>query len=147
MEFRDYLQRYVWAVLTFFQTSWRGARRRKGYVAIGAVVVLVAASAVYRFLFPVLPSPVQVFDVIWLKQGWTEDQREKYYQTSQGTLIVPYSWFFALEMMPYSPFLFREGPATWRWWRLSINDRSVIHAHENLSRYRLIPDPRPKYNP
>ena len=90
---------------------------------------------------------MRVFDVVWLKQGWTENQRQKYYQTSQGTLILPYSWFVALEVMPTSLFVAREGPATSRWWRLSIDNQESMSSHENLSRYRLIPDVRPQFNP
>src|SRR2546423_14365155 len=94
-----------------------GKTKTRLFATVGGLlaVALVAGIGLYHYLFPALPQPVQVFDVMWLKQGWTEDQREKYYQTSQGTLIIPYSWFFALEMMPTTLFVANEGPATW--WR------------------------------
>jgi hypothetical protein len=135
------------AVLTLLVALLSTLRKRKLRAAVAALLIVIAATAVYRFLYPPLPHPVEVYDVSWLKQGWTENQREKYYQTSQGTLIMPYSWFFALEEMPRSLFVATEGPATWRPWRLSIDNHKLFATHANLSRYRLIPDPRPKYNP
>lgn len=56
---------------------------------------------------------------------WTNEQRERYYQTSQGSLVMPYSWFRALE------------------WR-SGTER---FASPNVqSRYGLLPDTDPIYN-
>jgi hypothetical protein len=135
------------AVLTLIVGLLLTLRKRKARVAAFAVLLVAVLIGLYHFLYPALPSAVRVFDVVWLKQGWTDDQRQKYYQTSQGTLIVPYSWFFALEVVPSSLFVAREGPATWRWWRLSIDDRESMSNQENLSKYRLIPDVRPKFNP
>jgi hypothetical protein len=128
--------------------SWlRQSRRREIAAVVLVVLVLLGAGALYRFLYPILPAPIRFHDVTWLPQGWTEAQREKYYQTSQGTLIVPYSWFFALEVMPASLFLAPEGPATSRWWRLSIDQKTPFNDNDNMSSYRLIADLRPKYNP
>src|SRR5260370_29393982 len=66
-------------------------RNIKVLIGLAIAVILIVGVGLYRFLFPPLPRSVQVFDVIWLEQGWSQDQREKYYQTSQGTLILPYS--------------------------------------------------------
>src|SRR2546430_6601656 len=147
MGFLHHVYLFFRAVMTLLVALLLTLRKRKIRVAVVIVLILVAGGAAYRFLYPALPNPVLVFDVAWLKQGWTEDQREKYYQTSQGSLIIPYSWFFALEVMPTSLFVANEGPATWRPWRLSIDDKEMMATNENLSKYRLIPDPRPKYNP
>src|ERR1041384_8305522 len=118
-EFLKHIYLFGRAVLTLLIALLLTLRKRKIRIAAAAGALVVALIAIYHFLYPALPSAVRVFDVVWLKQGWTEDQRQKYYQTSQGTLILPYSWFFALEVMPTSLFVAREGPATWRWWRLS----------------------------
>ena len=48
-----------------------------------------------------------VEDVINLEQGWTEDTQESFYFTPQGSQIMPYSWFLALEQ-PSSQSLFRS---------------------------------------
>jgi hypothetical protein len=36
-------------------------------------------------------------DVKWLPQNWTDDQRHLYYHTAQGSELLPYAWFLALE--------------------------------------------------
>jgi len=48
-----------------------------------ALAVLILGVEGYRFLFPVLPKVAAPKEVVRLDQGWTEDQREKYYQTAQ----------------------------------------------------------------
>ena len=48
---------------------------------------------------PTLPNyPVQK-QTVWLDQGWTPEERDRYHRTDQGTLTfaVPYEWFVALE--------------------------------------------------
>ncbi len=39
----------------------------------------------------------QADDVILLDQGWTADERIQFYYTTQGSQLIPYSWFLALE--------------------------------------------------
>lgn len=46
-------------------------------------------------------------DVIYLDQGWTKAEREKVYRISQGSDLMPYAWFLALEQ-PFSESLFRD---------------------------------------
>src|SRR5262249_57092565 len=36
-------------------------------------------------------------EVAWLAQNWTEGQRRRYYHTAQGSELIPYAWFLALE--------------------------------------------------
>lgn len=36
-------------------------------------------------------------DVIELEQGWTDDTQQAFYNTPQGSEILPYSWFLVLE--------------------------------------------------
>src|SRR6266850_4304108 len=56
---------------------------------------------------------------------WTNEQRERYYQTSQGSLVMPYAWFRAVEL--------RFG--------------SELFAAPNVqARYGLLPDNNPTYN-
>lgn len=119
-----------------FSRIKRLLNRRVFLVIAGVVVLYLIAGAVWRFLFPPLPRAVQAYDIMWTDQGWTTNQREKYYQTTQGCLILPYSWFFALEQEPH----FSLG-------LLRIENRRLFTEIENLTRYRLIPDPRPRYNP
>jgi mono/diheme cytochrome c family protein len=37
------------------------------------------------------------YEYATLNQGWTEDERKDFYNTSQGSQLIPYSWFLALE--------------------------------------------------
>jgi hypothetical protein len=96
------------------------------FAAIAVLVVLTVAVVGYRFLFPALPK-VPVRQITYLNQGWTADQREKYYQTPQGSLIIPYSWFLALEQP-------------------GLGNREPFSAQDNLVRYDLVPDSS-RYNP
>jgi processive rubber oxygenase RoxA-like protein len=56
---------------------------------------------------------------------WSPEQRERYYQTSQGSLVLPYKWFHALE------------------WRTSDE---LFASPAIQARYGLLPDNDPKYN-
>ena len=37
------------------------------------------------------------YETLSLEQGWDRDQRLDFYNTSQGSQLIPYSWFMALE--------------------------------------------------
>jgi hypothetical protein len=56
---------------------------------------------------------------------WSPEQRARYYQTSQGSLVLPYKWFRALE------------------WRTS---RELFSSPAIQARYGLLPDNDSKYN-
>jgi len=101
---------------------------RRILVSTAIVVLILAAVAVvaYRSVFPALPR-VEIRQITYLDQGWTADQREKYYQTPQGSLIIPYSWFLALEQP-------------------GIGNHEPFATEENFVRYDLVPDSS-KYNP
>ena len=59
------------------------------------VVASVAAFLVRRKL--AVPNFTRPSDVIFLPQNWTAAQRERFYHTAQGSLILPYRWFLALD--------------------------------------------------
>jgi hypothetical protein len=102
---------------------------RRFVVFAASVVLFLTAVAIiaYRMLFPALPR-VQVHPITYLDQGWTSDQREKFYRAAQGSLIIPYSWFLALEQP-------------------GLGNHAPFASEENLLRYNLVPDPASKYNP
>lgn len=54
-----------------------------------------------------LAHPSRAVDVIYLDQGWDKAEREKVYRISQGSFLMPYDWFLALEQ-PFSESLFRD---------------------------------------
>src|SRR5438067_123 len=44
-----------------------------------------------------LVAPVRAADPIYLDQGWSADDRLAYYYLPQGSELMPYAWFLALE--------------------------------------------------
>lgn len=64
--------------------------------------------------------------VTYLEQAWTREDRETFYHTTQGTRLIPYSWFMALEQpLSQQPFL----------------------TDAMVEQFRLIPDPDSTNNP
>src|SRR5437016_1788462 len=49
--------------------------------------------------FPPLEGRAQPdrYRASYLDQGWGADERQQFYYTSQGSQIIPYEWFLALE--------------------------------------------------
>jgi hypothetical protein len=54
------------------------------------------------------PLGEPVANVVYLEQNWTADESLRFYFTSQGSQILPYDWFLALEQ-PKSVTLFRDN--------------------------------------
>ena len=59
-------------------------------------------------------TPGAIGNVVNLEQGWTVDTQQAFYNTSQGSRIMPYSWYINLEQAK-SETLFRA------------NELSLIH--------------------
>ena len=47
----------------------------------------------------VMPSAQTSENIVWLEQGWSDKDRDKYHYLSQGTMTlpIPYEWFSSLE--------------------------------------------------
>ena len=80
-------------------------------IVIGAVlVVLLLAGCAYVYLqqpqfhvyVPEYQDPPEQF--IRAEQGWADDQRLHFHHIAQGTRLVPYDWFMALEQPCWSLF-------------------------------------------
>jgi cytochrome c peroxidase len=71
-----------------------------------------------------LGEPVQ--KVVFLDQNWTPEEGVRFYFTSQGSEIIPYAWFLALEQ-PGATTLFRDN--------------------QNMMRYRYLPQKPGPMNP
>ena len=52
--------------------------------------------------------PNEASSVVTLDQGWSKDEELDFYNTSQGSQLMPYSWFLALEQAGNSD-LFRDN--------------------------------------
>ncbi|MBW8875636.1 MAG: hypothetical protein JF614_11795 [Acidobacteria bacterium] len=94
---------------------------------LGLVALLAASIAVLIHLaFSGPPRPIRVYDVVRLNPVWPPDQRQWYYHTSQGSHLMPYAWFIALE----------------QW-----DSEQLVTDPDHLTRFRLIPDVNTTNNP
>jgi hypothetical protein len=94
-------------------------------LTIGGLVAAVIALLVYLF-FPGLPKSVKVYDVVQLNKQWTPQERQWFYHTSQGSQLMPYTWFINLEQP---------------------DNRKLFIDPGHLTRFRIIPDVNPENNP
>lgn len=103
------------------------------WIFVGLILLGAIAVAAYSAIFPSMPEPAVYGSLQILDQGWTHDQREKYYQTSQGNPVIPYTWFMSLERQPYGfpPYLGKVD---------------LFSAPNVQARYGLLPDTS-RYNP
>jgi hypothetical protein len=92
------------------------------------VAAVVAIFAVHNSLqVPHIERPATV---VWLPQNWTDDQRRRYYHLAQGSELLPYSWFLALEQP-----------------RLSIKGAPPFKEASYLQGFGFIPDTVNDQNP
>lgn len=61
------------------------------------VSVLVLQGCISQYGDKKHPPAEDEYQTLSLEQGWTRDQRLDFYNTSQGSQLIPYSWFLALE--------------------------------------------------
>ncbi len=83
------------------------------WVSLGLTLVLTACSSPTDFhsglnAQQVVPEVGEVPERIGLPQGWNQEVRKKFWFTSQGSRIIPYSWFTWLEQ-PDNQSLFRDA--------------------------------------
>ena len=82
--------------------------KAKVIFAIIIVLLLVVGSFLFlhssqlRVVVPDYQKPPE--ELVHIDQGWTEDQRFRFHHTPQGTRLVPYDWFVALEQPCFSLF-------------------------------------------
>jgi len=86
----------IWKIV---RTAVRPPSSPIEWFALVVAVVAVAGLGVWGYIlyFPNLPSSVKVYDVVKLNKNWTDEERQKYYHSSQGSQVMPYDWFIALE--------------------------------------------------
>ena len=94
-------------------------------------VLLVAVVAGFAFFHSLdVPDIARPNAVVWLPQNWTEDQRRQYYHTPQGSELLPYAWFLALEQP-----------------RFSITGAPLFKDDSYLQGFGFIPDSTYEQNP
>ena len=95
---------------------------------LGLVAVVVAIFTIHNSLqVPKIERPTQV---AWLWQNWTDDQRRSYYHTAQGSELLPYAWFLALEQP-----------------RFTIEGAPLFRDNSYLQGFGFIPDSAYEQNP
>src|ERR1700744_5120440 len=67
------------------------------WIVGGLVVLAIIGIKAYSAIFITILEPPVYSNYRVLQTEWTDDRRERYYQTSQGSLVMPYAWFRALE--------------------------------------------------
>src|SRR5712671_1948520 len=81
-----------------------------GKVIVAILIVLLLVVGVFLFLHssqfqvvvPEYQKPPE--QMVHAEQRWTEGQRFQFHHTPQGTRLVPYDWFIALEQPCFSLF-------------------------------------------
>jgi hypothetical protein len=109
--------------------------KRPGVVTALASLVVLALGAAVIAIFTLLnsldvPRIERPTEVVWLPQNWTEDQRLRYYHTAQGSELLPYAWFLALEQP-----------------RLTIKGAPPFRENSYLQGFGFIPDSGSLQNP
>jgi len=82
---------------------------KKRYIVLIIVVIVVAVATPFLKsklddLRVVIPEYQRPADVVKLDQNWTDEQRQQFHHTTQGTRLIPADWFKALEQPCFSPF-------------------------------------------
>jgi hypothetical protein len=107
-------------------TTERTRNIRRVVSALAILATVAVLYGIYYLFFLPLPSPLGPGDIYRPNQGWDDESRRWYYSSSQGTLVIPYDWFIALEQP---------------------DSRQSIIADDYVTRFRLIPNPDPQFNP
>src|SRR5436309_1201314 len=94
------------------------AKKKLAWLGVGTVVCLaLVVSTCTALRRPVIqdgtPVPAAVGHVVNLNQGWSEADQDFFWYGSQGSRLLPYDWFLALEQTSSSE-LFRSEPSLGR---------------------------------
>ena len=103
----------------------RSNRALRVFVLLSALILL---SSVGSGSMPTSAAAQTASDqsVIYLNQAWSQEDREWYYNFSQGSAVLSYDIFLNLEV---------------------AGGQELFRSDANLARYGLIPSPRIRYNP
>ena len=95
-----------------------------GFVSLASPLLLSVAGGVSILAPAAAQQPDQ--SVIYLNQAWSQEDREWYYNFSQGSAVLSYDIFLNLEV---------------------AGGQDLFRSDANLVRYGLIPTPANRYNP
>jgi uncharacterized protein (DUF2235 family) len=113
----------------------RPLHRRPGVVTTIMFGVLAGLGALGILLFAIVhslrvPTIERPKTIAWLAQNWTDDQRHRFYHLAQGSELLPYGWFLALEQP-----------------ELSITGAPLLREDSYLEGFGFIPDVASADNP
>jgi mono/diheme cytochrome c family protein len=81
---------------------------KRRYVLLVLAALVLIAAVVIRSKLPeitvTLPQYERPAELVRLDQNWTAEQRLAFHFTPQGTRLIPYDWFMALEQPCFNPF-------------------------------------------
>jgi hypothetical protein len=109
--------------------------KRRSVIAALALLSVFAVCAAVVAIFTIhnsleVPQLDRPKDVAWLPQNWTDDERHRYYHTAQGSELLPYAWFLALEQP-----------------RFTITGAPPFRDNSYLQGFGFIPDTTTDLNP
>lgn len=105
---------------------------RCGWILAAAAVITALATGcatIKRYNFFNLPRPEDA-QVVYLDQGWSQEERRYFYHVPEGIGFVPYDWFLAFEQPD-----------------LSVREAPPFHDGGYLARFGFIPDGVSETNP
>jgi mono/diheme cytochrome c family protein len=103
----------------------RSTLTKLGISAAASAAVITLACG--EFPSPIMPAPVEVKKVEHLPNNdWTPEERQWFYHSSEGSRLIPYTWFVALEQVE--------------------NEKPFLDPG-HLAKFRIIPDLDPENNP
>ena len=94
--------------------------------AVGLLTALIVLSSVGGISLPAAAQTPSDQSVIYLNQAWSRDDREWFYNFSQGSAVLSYDIFLNLEI---------------------AGSQDLFRSDGNLARYGLIPTTANQYNP
>jgi hypothetical protein len=117
------------------QSNKTGRLRRHTVIAalllLGTLLACLAGVLIFAVSNSLeVPKIERPRDVVFLPQNWTEDQRHRYYHTAQGSELLPYAWFLALEQP-----------------RFSLGGAPPFRNDDYMQGFGFIPDPAYEGNP
>ena len=111
-------------------------RSRRLYFVMAVAIAAIPSTGCKQLQAVFAPRPSEHMpaykpvDVQTISQNWSPDERKWFYHASQGTELVPYKWFLALEQPHIKVF----GPVP------KFSDPSY------LARFGFLPDPANPHN-
>ena len=109
--------------------------RRPSVVSAMAFAALLTLALLVIGVFTIMhslevPNIERPKAVAWLAQNWTDDQRNRFYHLAQGSDLLPYAWFLAIEQP-----------------RLTITGAPLFKEASYLEGFGFIPDSANGQNP